>query len=456
MEYINNICDITIPPWFILLLIVVIIVYYIYYKNQTKIVDINKKTILLPLLSDKKYKDKTILDWLKYVAKKYPKRIALKTKINKWNSITYKEYYESVVEFSESLNYWINPNVNVGIIGSNSSGWVYAHLGCMMNGGISVGINQESDPMIFEYILEDANIQVLVVEDNTQLKKIKNIDLKNVKTIIYYSPIKPKILKNFKIPVVSMGSFVTKRKKNITKPTLNNIATLIYNTQNGVVITHKNIMSTVSNTFNILNSNDSQFTIGNEQLISYLQLNNITTQLFDIYIPIMTLSTVWFAHKNSEYELSSLLQKVHPTIFIGTDKVWDSLATESKDTVIDYVAPWKKLKIIGFDKCKIFFTTEQLTNKTTINYLRNLNIQLSIMYGVPETTGIISILTPFMNKQLSMGFPIMEVKVNKNNEICVRGDNLALGYYNKNNLKKWFNTGIFGNLCDEGFLYNNT
>jgi long-subunit acyl-CoA synthetase (AMP-forming) len=101
----------------------------------------------------------------------------------------------------------------------------------------------------------------------------------------------------------------------------------------------------------------------------------------------------------------------------------------------------------------MFITTEPITDKDTLLYMSSLNIDISVIYGVPETTGVISILTPFMNKKNSIGLPIMDIKID-NNKILVKGENMSQGYYNKKKLKKWFDTQLVGKIIDE-FLYKN-
>ena len=63
------------------------------------------------------------------------------------------------------------------------------------------------------------------------------------------------------------------------------------------------------------------FTVGDEQSISYLPLSHIAAQLADIYIPIITAATVWFAGKDAlKGGLATTLNEVKPTFFFGVPR----------------------------------------------------------------------------------------------------------------------------------------
>jgi len=466
---------------FLGLIILMIIIIGIYFCTKNQIVGNIEgiKLTQIPFESEK-YKSFTIIDFLKYVAKEYPNICALKIKNGNdgWKSISYSTYYKNVANFSYSMNYWLGPKTNVAIIGSNSPGWFYAHLGCMLNGGTSIGMYSSNTIDMCTHIINNSNAELLVVDDDEQLKKFIDSDIPKIKLIVYYSPVKNKTVKKFNIPVISMGNFMTHQNKidSVSKPKLNNIATIIYTSgTNGILkgaqLTHENIMVSIRQMINLINTKSTIKHFGEEQFVSYLPLNHIVAQMMDVYIPIITLSTVWFAERNSftpttlesKLTLVDTIFDVKPTIFMGIPYVWEKLQNKIDDEVIKSgiqgsfaktFSPWKILEKLGLDGCKLAFTSTASILQSTKNYFDSVDLKIYEIYGMSETAGPISISLPGLNRVGSVGAPLMNVKIAKDNEIMVKGKNLFIGYSgNKARDDDWFPTGDLGKLDGDGFLY---
>ena len=473
METLEN----NIPVWVIIgIIALAIVIYIIYIFPKTEPINKNEIHEVNNLFLNKKYKNFTIVDFLQLMAKKYPKKSALKIKSNKiWKSVSYAKYYENVVNFSQSMNYWLGSNVNVAIIGFNSPGWFYSHMGCMLNGGISVGLYPTNTPKICQYIIKNSGVELLVVDDDDQLKKFIGLDIEPVKLIVYYSPIKSGIVEKFDIPVISMGSFMTEKNRNKKNMSIGNVATLIYTsgtngTPKGVTITHKNIMSSLRGILNLINTKSTITNFSHEHFISYLPLSHIASQLMDIYIPIVTSGTVWFADKNAlKSSIGATINEVRPTVFVGVPRIWEKISEQAQNqlsiqgitgSLTKVISPWKIVEKIGLDRCKMAITTTAPISEKAKYFLESIGIKLLDIYGMSETTGPVSISLPGLERNGSVGAPTMAIKISENGEVLVKGDNLFPGYFrNENETKKsfikdgWFKTGDIGNLDKDGFLY---
>ena len=436
------------------------------YKNNQKRDGVN-------LIKNKN--NQTIIDVLKYASKKYGNKVALKTNREKdiWDKITYREYYRYVKKFAESLNYFLGSGTNVGIIGCNSPGWFYGHLGTMMNGGSSIGMYTTLSPEMCQYIIQNAGIEALLVEDTVQLEKIADLDVPNVRLIVYYSPIDEKILKKFTIPVLGISNFMKENKKVDVKIGPNDTATIIYTSgttghPKGVIIKHKNIMSSIYNVTKAVENSDLVGLNIGEDSISYLPLNHIAAQLMDIYIPIATIGTVWFADKNAlKGSLKNTLKACRPTIFIGVPRVWEKMQEQIEEKLKTYYAGGlikmfiknRIVKELGLDRCKLCITAAAPISAETKSFFNSIGITLYDVFGMSETTGPISMSLPGKNIKESSGRPVMRVMISKTGEILVKGDNLFAGYHGDKRSKKqyikngWFKTGDLGRLDSNGYLY---
>ena len=473
METLEN----NIPVWVIIGIIAFAIVIYIVsvFPKAENIIE-KASFNANDLFNNKKYKNFTVVDFLQLMSKKYPKKSALKIKSNKvWKSVSYSKYYENVVNFSQSMNYWLGSNVNVAILGFNSPGWFYSHMGCMLNGGISVGLYSTSTPKMCQYIIKNSGVELLIVDDDSQLKKFIGLDIDPVKLIVYYSPIRSGIVEKFNVPVISMGSFMTEKNRNKKNMSIGNVATLIYTSgttgaPKGVTITHKNIMSSLRGILNLISTKSTITNFSNEQFISYLPLNHIASQLMDIYIPIITAGTVWFADKNAlKSSIGITIREVRPTVFVGVPRIWEKISEEIENELANQgiggsltkiISPWKIVEKTGLDRCKMPVTTTAPVSEKSKYFLESIGIKLLDIYGMSETTGPISMTLPGLERNGSVGAPLMTVKISGNGEILVKGDNLFPGYFrNEKETKKsftkegWFKTGDMGSLDKDGFLY---
>jgi long-chain-fatty-acid--CoA ligase ACSBG len=481
MDMLNTEITLTQIIIFILICLIIGVIYIFCMESEEKKVS-SKINIMADFVENEKFKNFTIVDYLKVIAKEYPRKTALKIKDGKegnkikWKSVDYITYYKNVVGFAQSLNYWLGTNVNVAILGFNSPGWFYSHLGCMLNGGTPIGLYPTSTKEMCKQILDDSGAKVLVVEDDIQLQKFIGMKIPNIQLIIYYSPISDKMVDKFSMPVLSMGNFMSE-KNNLLFPKikLDNVATLIYTsgttgTPKGVKITHKNIMTSIRRILLLIQTKSSIDNLVQEDFLSYLPLNHITAQFMDIYIPIITLGKVWFADKNAlKTSLVDTLQQVKPTCFVGVPRVWEKIHEQInegikkegiKGQVIYNFMPKKILEKVGLDKCKYVLSVGAPLLPSTLDFFETIGLQINDNYGLSETCGPISVTLPNFSKPGSVGYPIMGVKIEKDGEILVKGDNLFIGYHNnkKEDIQVftkdgWFKTGDIGLLDSDGFLY---
>lgn len=430
-------------------IILITIIGGILYGQKNKNIETNIVQITDNLFDNKKYDNFTIIDFFKYVAKMYPDKHALKIKNGKdgWKEITYSTYYKNIQNFAYALNYWLGPKANIAIIGSNCPGWVYSHLGCMLNGGSSTGIYASSTTKMCKSILKNSNAELLVVDGEKQLEKFIDIDLYSIKMIIYYTPVKEKTVAKFKIPVISMGNFVEQQNKSNSefKPEMDDIA-CVYD---GHEMTHGEITNSLRQIMKLIITKSTVHHLSEEQIISYLPLNHSIVQIFDIYMPIVTLSTVWFASTNvikpsSNYAydkdiLAALMTEIKPTIFIGMANIWENFMDifESSGSFAKTFSPWKMLEDIGLGSCKLAFSFFNTMMDNVKSSFDSIGLNVFEIYGINKY-GPISMSLPGLNRIGSVGAPLMPVKISKTNEIMVN-----------DNLPTW----DIGKLDNDGFLY---
>jgi long-chain-fatty-acid--CoA ligase ACSBG len=280
---------------------------------------------------------------------------------------------------------------------------------------------------------------------------------------------------NKQLNIMQYSIFVNSYIKNYTgeytieynKTYPEDIATIIYTQEEpkGIVITHKNIMSTIKAGLKTIVSNSHITLNTQERYISYLPLNNIATQMMDIFMPMATIGTVWFASKNDvKCSLKNIIHEIKPTIFVGIPKIWEKIMEkivlekqDPKRILNQLFINRMILKEIGFDNIKMCITVSPVSSDLN-NFFSELGIELCNIYGKQETSGLISLCIPGFSK--GVGKPVLDIKIDKKtNEILVRGNQVFKEYYkNKKDTdikfkKRWFKTGDTGRIDRDGTLY---
>jgi long-subunit acyl-CoA synthetase (AMP-forming) len=270
------------------------------------------------------------------------------------------------------MNYWLGSGTNIGIIGSNNPGWIYGHIGAMMNNGFSVPISKNVDSTRWEYIINKCKLEMLLIEDSKQLHTISELNIPSVKLIVYYTPIEENLIDKFSIPVLGMTNFMTKKSKKLKDVNINNNAIIIFGKNNeGICISHKNIIQNVKNMIKFVNQyNNKKIDIG-EKYLSYGSLDEYIFQIADIYLPIFTVGSVWIGDNLSlKNNIIAELKDCKPTIFIGVPKIWEKIRKTVEDQlskriggdIVKYFITHNIKKEIGLDMCKLLLTTGLYTS----------------------------------------------------------------------------------------------
>jgi long-chain-fatty-acid--CoA ligase ACSBG len=129
-----------------------------------------------------------------------------------WRIWTWQQYYDECTAFAKSLIHLkVASFKTVNIVGFNSPEWLIANNGAILASCIAAGIYTTNSPEACQYISEHSQAEVIVLEDNKQLKKYAAIakNLANVKAIVVWSePVDEKLAEQCGKPVFSWSEFM--------------------------------------------------------------------------------------------------------------------------------------------------------------------------------------------------------------------------------------------------------
>ncbi|XP_069482831.1 long-chain-fatty-acid--CoA ligase ACSBG2-like isoform X2 [Ambystoma mexicanum] len=428
-----------------------------------------------------------------------------------WQTTTYLQYHQQCRAAAKSfLKLGLERFHSVGILGFNSPEWFIAEIGAIMAGGFPFGIYTTSSSEACAYVAKNAGTNILVVEDHQQLEKILQIQsqLPHLKAIVQYGPElrekRPNLYtwKEF----MQIGSDIPDSKLDdiIASQKANQCCLIVYTSgttgpPKGVMLSHDNVTWFVKRYAEAAGVQDHE--IG----VSYMPLNHIAAQVWDIWVPICFGGTTYFANPDAlRVSPVDILKEVRPTRFIAVPRIWEKIqgaleATESASSFIQKAIstwaksiglaashnlingidsrPWgysladflvlKKLKAsVGLDRCPWCHTGAAPITEDTLEYFMPLNIPILQLYGMSECSGPITVCTLSEFRLSSCGKPIpgCRTKIHMpdkdgNGEVCLWGRSVFMGYLNMAEMttealdeEGWLHSGDIGKLDQDGFL----
>ncbi len=442
-----------------------------------------------------------LFDIPKIQLEKYNLSVALVTKYNgKWKAISTKEIISNINNLSKTLlDYGIKPNDKIAIITNRSRNeWNITDYAIQQIGAVSVPIYDSTSPHDINYIFNHAEVKLCFVANESLYKKIAAIQdgIPSLKKIISFDPIKN--VDNFEDAVALGNNLKNDQDLEVIKNAIErkDLVTIIYTsgttgTPKGVMLSHHNIISNLEG----LQSSVPDLP-NNPKALSFLPVSHIFERLMQYQYQINGLA-VYFAE--SIESLSSDISIVKPHVMSVVPRVIEKI----HDKIIEKGNELKGFKKKLFNWALDIGYQYEADGKNGKKYERNLNRARKIIfnkwkdalggnivalfggsskldiklakifnaagfnlmdgYGLTETSPVVSVSSPLpgKNKIGAVGRPLenIELKIDKNNEILVKGPIVMMGYYkDKERTKKtiingYLRTGDTGKLDKDGFLH---
>jgi long-chain acyl-CoA synthetase len=237
----------------------------------------------------------------------------------------------------------------------------------------------------------------------------------------------------------------------------------------GAMLCHRNITSNVRTAIKLFNLDPSMHTL------SFLPINHVFEQVAGILLPLTVGGTVSFAE--SLRKLGDNLAEVKPNFLLGVPAVFRLLAdrmtrkieSQPLSKALFSFTPTRGLvtkKVReAFGGNPVFISGGAALDPAVGAMLIDLGLNVYQGYGITETSPVIAVETPTVNRLGTVGKPMpgIEVKIHEANaegvgEIWAKGPNIMLGYYNNQRATNeaitegWYHTGDLGCIEKDGYL----
>ncbi len=251
----------------------------------------------------------------------------------------------------------------------------------------------------------------------------------------------------------------------------------------GVVITHGNVLANIEPLEREIKKYLRYERIFHPlRFLNLLPLSHIFGQLLALFIPPMLGASTIFFDSLRPSELLETIRRERVSVLIAVPRVIESLereiehqfesesrikefrnkflAAENKHFLLRW---WRFRRIhsrLGW-KFWAFISGGAALPAATESFWNRLGYAVIQGYGLTETTSLISLNHPFRSDKGSIGklFPGLEMKVDPNGEILVRGENIAVGYWSGRQFESvagedgWFHTGDLAEVDAQGRLF---
>ncbi len=218
------------------------------------------------------------------------------------------------------------------------------------------------------------------------------------------------------------------------------------------------------------------------RFLNLLPLSHVFGQMLGVFIPPMLAGTVVFLDSLRPAEFVDTIRRERVSVLVAVPRFIESLQREiereqERDGKIDqfrkdlaqaegghFLRRWWRFRHIhsrlGW-KFWAFISGGAALPQQAETFWNRMGFAVIQGYGMTETTSLISLNHPFRSARGSIGkvFPGMEVRVDDNGEILVRGENVATGYQQNGQTLSvaepdgWFRTGDIAEKDENGRLY---
>ena len=414
---------------------------------------------------------------------------------NPKHKLSWEKTYLLVNHLSNQISKDIKLGDRCVLISENRPEWLISDLAIMLAGGISVPSYTTYTTKDYEYIIKDCEPSVLIVSNNTQFNKIKDIlDYKKIKKIISFDRLENLKFQNY----LCIEDIINKKDgfENFDSEISlkrSDPACIIYTSgtqgnPKGVILSHGGILSNCEGGYELLKSiisKDMKFLTwlplshSYEHTVQFIQIavgakvfyaesiDKLLKNISDCSPDIMT--AVPRFYQNLYQKISSTFSKakglkkflVENTVNLGSKK-FNREKMSIKDKIVNKICEItvrSKIKKQFGGSLKTFVSGGGALDPEIGIFLNSIGLPTLQGYGLTETSPVVS-CNPIEDIRIdTVGIPFRcnNVKIAEDGEILVKGENVMLGYWNKKAetdkvlVDGWLHTGDIGKFVN-GYL----
>ena len=446
-------------------------------------------------------KSATLADLLPRAAKLYGDAPAVTFKDGgNWVKRSFNEVEATVRDLALGLaDLGVAKGDKVSILANTRPEWTYFDFAALSIGATVVPIYQTNSPEECQYVLENSDAKVVVVEDDEQLEKIRSVrdQLPLLEQVVRMTGASEDAISLDDLAARGAGRDAAEWERLWSAVTPADICTFIYTSgttgpPKGCVISHGNYRAMLDMV------NENSVIEGEDVTYLYLPLAHSFALL--IQLGSFDLGATIAYWERDPLKIMPNLAEVKPTYFPSVPRIFEKIYTlatgamEKEGGLKKAVFEWSvrvggKMreaeragrkpgfllrKQYGFADKKVLSKIRELfggqlrlavsgaapISPEILRFFDAAGVLVLEGWGMTETSTAATISTPEEFKIGTIGkpFPGCEVKIAEDGEILVKGPNVFQGYYKNEQATRetivngWLHTGDLGSIDADGFI----
>src|SRR3954453_6347295 len=438
---------------------------------------------------------RTVLDGLLNHLERHPDAVALRTL--EGDAWTWREYADRAARFAGGLKaLGVGGGDRVVLMLRNRLEFHVADLGALLVGATPISIYNSSSPDQISYLVSHCEGVVAVTEVGDFADRMLAADTPTLRHVVV---VDGEPAGTVAFDEVASGQPVDIRAAAEQTDPLQ-LLTVIYTSgttgpPKGVMLDHTNVLAAYKGLVHFMPDEDPD----RMRVVSYLPMAHIAERNVGYYNHLLWGGEVTPCPDMGQ--LSAYLVAVRPTLLFGPPRIWEKLSAgiqaavaarspEDQQRFTDALAVGRQVQqlkaggeplpadlaeqwafiedvafrplraMVGLDECAIAFSGAAPIPAEVIDFLRDLGLEMSEVYGMSENTGGMT-WEPRLVKSGRVGraFPETEVITAPDGEVLCRGAIVFKGYLNDPERTRealdedgWLHTGDIGEFDEDGYL----
>src|SRR6185295_3810005 len=445
-------------------------------------------------------------------AQQYGNRPAIREKDRGiWQTYTWRQYHDHVRDIALGLAaLGFKRGDKLSVIGDNRPRLYWAQVAAMCLGGVSVPVYQDSIAKELAFVLNHAEVSVIVAEDQEQVDKILALkeQLPALRVVIYedargmaqYRSADLKSLADVeelgrRFAGEHSGAF----EAEINRGRADDIALIAYTsgttgTPKGAMLTHVNMVETG---LTLMKSEDVRL---EDDWLAYLPMAWVGDSLYTLVMNLLVGFTV--NCPESPETVQRDLRELGPSTVLAPPRIWENMLTGVQVRAADagglkrrvferFRAIAERAEILrsagkpvplglrlqvalgeflvygpvrdqlGLRRARWAYTGGAPLGPDTFRFFRAFGVNLKQVYGSTEVTGLVSLQPDAEANPTTAGRPCsgIDVKIGERGEVLVKSPGVFKGYFKNDEATRevidpdgWFRTGDAGFVDPRGHL----